>query len=442
MNKKLILLFCAILIMSLTSCLKEDNDNVLRIAISSDNHLSDETAMNNFDSMIYDMKENVSIDSLFLLGDWSTYRHETDIDAWREIEKVRNGSYFDLHIIDGNHEWDEYIGSNRMFTYDTNNANREFWITHFPFTSSILTEDVAVGQKFIKVDDASRFSMDEKEMNRQIDGLQHENMIVLKSNNNIRASLNFIEKIDVDNNTIYFKNTFAYPFEKGDSVFQGRDSDKIIRFLKQTQRGDIDADRLSHTIIQGNNAFIMLSSEDYFKAVRIQSDTNTLVVSLSEDTLDWLKSEIFKHSDKNIFVFSHWAVIGTGVFQSNEGDNRNFDTYTSLQIKKILSESNVVAWFHGHSHLPPEADYVQFNTPKGFGNTTFIHVPSPSGRPTSIPNVSIDVALYDAHWRYFELIQGSDTITIKTRNSNASDWLDSKHDIILKLKHKINLRTN
>jgi hypothetical protein len=439
MNKKIILVICAILIVSLTSCFRKDDADILRIAISSDNHLSDETAINNFHSMINDMKENVSINSLFLLGDWSTYRHDTDIDAWREIDRVRNGSYFDLHIIDGNHEWDEYIGSNRMFTYDTNNANREFWITHFPFTASILTEDVAIDQKFIKVEDASRFSLEEKEMNSQIDGLQNENMIVLKSNKNIRASLNFIERIDMENNTIYFKNNFAYPFEKGDSVFQGRDSDKIIRFLKQTQRGDINADRLSHTIIHGNNAFIMLSSEDYFKSVRIQSNTNTLVVSLSEQTMIWLESEIVKHNDKNVFVFSHWAVVGTGVFQASEGDNRNFDINTSLRIKKILSENNVVAWFHGHSHLPPGSDYVQYNSPDGFGSTTFIHVPSPSGRPTSISNVSIDSQLYDVHWRYFELIDGSDTITIKTRNSSISDWLDTKFDIRLKLKFSINL---
>jgi predicted phosphodiesterase len=440
MTKKHILIFCAILILSLTSCVKQDDKNLLRIAISSDNHLSDEKAYENFNKMINDMKENVSIDSLFLMGDWSTYRHETDIEAWNEIEKVRIEKYFDVHIVDGNHEWDEYIGSNRMFTFDTNSANREFWITHYPFTSSILTEDVTIDQKYIKVEDASLFSMDEKELNSQIDGLQHENMIVLKSNKNIRASMNFIERIDVENNTIYFKSNFAYPFEKGDSVFQGRDSDKIIRFLKQTQRGDINADRLSHTIVHGNNAFIMLSSEDYFKAVRIKSDTNTLVVSLSEDTLDWLETEIVKHNDKNVFVFSHWAVVGTGVFQSNERDSRNFDTITSIRIKKILSENSVVAWFNGHSHLPPEADFVQFNKPEGFGDTTFIHVPSPSGRPTSIANVSIDVELYDVHWRYFELVEGSDVLTIKTRNSSISDWLNSDYDIPLKLRYKINLK--
>lgn len=442
MNKKLNLIVCSILLVLLTSCLRENKASNLRIAISSDNHLSDQTAIDNFDSMINDMKVNVLIDSLFLLGDWSTYRYDTDIDAWREIEEVRNGSYFDLHIIDGNHEWDEYIGSNRMVTYDTNSANRVFWITHFPFTSTILTEDVPVDQKFIKVEDVSGFSMNEKEVNLQIEGLQHENMIVLKSNNNIRASLNFIERIDIENNTIYFKNNFAYPFKKGDSVFQGRDSNKIIRFLKQTQRGDINAERLSHTAVYGNNAFIMLSSEDYFKAVRIQSDTDTLVVALSNDTLNWLESEIVKHSDKNIFVFSHWAVVGSGVFQTNEGDNRNFDINTSLRIKNILNEKNVVAWFHGHSHLPPEADYIQFNKPEGFGNTTFIHVPSPSGRPTSIANVSIDIKLYDVHWRYFELVEGSNSLTIRTRNSSISDWIATDYDIQLKLKYKVKLNDN
>lgn len=393
----------------------------ISIAVGADVHLVVNSLVQTeaFDYVMSDMADNNLVEMYIIVGDWSGYRY-SDFDYAQERFNEFQSTGIHLELIDGNHEWDEFTGSDNI--YFGSSERRLRWVSDYPYVESWVIYPADEEDRYIFVKDTTGFSVSEK-------------TVAIYNPDKNSVSLNEIGSIEQKDNIIILSQELGSSFPARSIVMQGRNSKKFIAKLKEIMLADSDAETLSRDFVYGNNVLILLSLEDFFQSF---SESQSGQMILRQNVLDWLELKLAEHIDKNVFIFSHWPVGDTGIYLSDVHAGRSFDQATTDSIKKLLNEYKVAVWFSGHVHLnPDEPGKVQSNQPEGFGGCTFIHIPSTGARKTGSVEQTTP---YNPYWRYFELIEGEQSILIKTRNSKIRVWLNEEYNINVALPFRITLQ--
>ena len=163
------------------------------------------------------------------------------------------------------------------------------------------------------------------------------------------------------------------------------DARKLDEYLERVKKP------LHYYVTYGNLLIICLSDE-----------IGTSGTEVSDDVIAWWKKLVETNQDKIIITVTHSHLKGSGFFY-------NVITYRNVakpkKYTKVLKKNNVDLWLFGHTHVPTGYGDKTL-TCNNLGGTTFVNVGA----------IRRDFFVSHTESRFFEFVDGSDVVFIRTRN--------------------------
>lgn len=163
-----------------------------------------------------------------------------------------------------------------------------------------------------------------------------------------------------------------------------------------------------HYGVRVGNVLLLLMSDE-------STDSKT---DISDAVFNWWREAVADNQEESLIItVTHAPLYKSGLLSSSL-KSRRIDK--SERFENILSESRVVLWASGHSHLPQGMFGTASIEPK-LGGTFFVNV-----------SAIREDGMMDSQSRFLIFEEGSDILWIRSRNHSEGDFGPSQ-DIPLKL---------
>lgn len=153
-----------------------------------------------------------------------------------------------------------------------------------------------------------------------------------------------------------------------------------------------------------------------YSLIFLSPETSNYLTEMSEQQLEWFRSELDKNKKTPTIVFFHAPLDGTLRNYNKNANTPNFITQQAGKIREILMKNpQVFAWVSGHTHTPP--------TEESFASAINVY----EKQVTDIHNTDMKRATI---WTNSVFLY-PDKIIVKTYDHNKGAWLPKFERTIL-----------
>jgi len=184
----------------------------------------------------------------------------------------------------------------------------------------------------------------------------------------------------------------------GNHEYHERKAEAYTRLIRSTK---------PYSVIDGNIAWFFLSDEE-----------PGVPGNLSEESCQWLETQLAAHADKTTIVCSHQLVKGT-VFKSDDSQRQ---IHPVDRIADIIAKSKIDLWLCGHEHHTP---YSKGHIAR-VKNTTYINVASMSHAYKTGSSESY----------LLEFKTGAKEIVARRRRHDSKQFVP-EFEVIIPLRHEL-----